>query len=208
MLFQLHPDWTEGQLTVVRSQLVSRLHMAEVASAINLGIYLRLSKGEERGGLRQKTTVLSNTMEAVLGALYLDGGLDPVKAFACRYVTGELAGKLAEELRSGDALGNYKSALQEHLQAARTGIPVYKVKAESGPEHRKRFLVEVRLKPVEGEPGRPLARGMGSTKKLAEQDAARRALARLRSIAAGNRAEPEVEDGAGARKGKEADWTR
>jgi ribonuclease-3 len=191
MLFQLHPDWTEGQLTVVRSQLVSRLHMAEVAGSIDLGIYLRLSKGEERGGLRQKTTVLSNTMEAVLGALYLDGGLEPVKGFVSRYVTGDLAGKLAEELRSGAALGNYKSALQEHLQAARAGIPVYRVKTESGPEHRKRFLVEVRLNPVDGQPGKPLARGMGSTKKLAEQDAARRALARLGVAADGIQAEPE-----------------
>jgi ribonuclease-3 len=82
-------------------------------------------------------------------------------------------------LRSGAALGNYKSALPEHLQAERTGTPMYKVKSESGPDHRKRFLVEVRLKPENGEPGKPLARGMGSTKKHAEQDAARRALERL-----------------------------
>jgi ribonuclease-3 len=76
-------------------------------------------------------------------------------------------------------LGNYKSALQERLQANRAGAPVYKVKSESGPDHRKRFLVEVRLKPAEGEPGKPLARGTGSTKKHAEQDAARRALVRM-----------------------------
>ncbi len=92
---------------------------------------------------------------------------------------GDAAEQLAQELLSGAALGNYKSALQEHLQAARAGTPVYKVKSESGPDHRKRFLVEVRLKPAEGEPGRPLARGMGNTKKHAEQDAARRALARI-----------------------------
>ena len=66
---------------------------------------------------------------------------------------GEAVEQLAEELRSGAALGNYKSALQEHLQAARAGLPVYKVKSESGPDHRKRFLVEVRLKPADGEPG-------------------------------------------------------
>jgi ribonuclease-3 len=90
---------------------------------------------------------------------------------------------LAEELRSGAALGNYKSALQEHLQAARTGTPVYRLKSESGPDHRKRFMVEVRLKTEAGEPGKPLARGMGSTKKQAEQDAARRALDRLTATA-------------------------
>jgi ribonuclease III len=179
-LFLLHPDWREGELTRMRAQLVSRQHMAEVASALQLGRHLRLSRGEDRSGLRRKSTVLSNTMEAVLGALFLDGGLEPVRAFVRRHVMGEAAEKLARELRSGAALGNYKSALQEHLQAARAGSPVYKVKSESGPDHRKRFLVEVRLK-EQGEPGKPLARGVGTTKKLAEQDAARRALTRLTS---------------------------
>jgi ribonuclease-3 len=178
-LFLLHPEWQEGELTRVRAQLVSRQHMAEVAAAIGLGNHLRLSRGEDRSGLRRKATVLSNTMEAVIGAMFLDGGLEPVRIFARNYVMGDAVEQLARELRSGAALGNYKSALQEHLQAERTGTPVYKVKSESGPDHRKRFLVEVRLKPAEGEPGKPLARGMGSTKKHAEQDAARRALARL-----------------------------
>ncbi|HUH62365.1 MAG TPA: ribonuclease III [Terracidiphilus sp.] len=183
-LFRLHPEWSEGELTVVRSQLVSRQHMARVAAAIGLGNYLRLSRAEERGGLRHASTVLSNTMEAVLGALYLDGGLEPVREFARLYVMGDTAEQLAAELRSGAALGNYKSALQEHVQATRLGTPVYKVRGESGPDHRKRFLVEVRLRPEGGEPGRPLARGSGSTKKDAEQDAARRALTRLRAAAA------------------------
>lgn len=183
-LFLMHPEWQEGELTRVRAQLVSRQHMAEVAAAIGLGNHVRLSRGEDRSGLRRKSTVLSNTMEAVLGALFLDGGLEPVRAFARRYVMGDAVEQLARELRSGAALGNYKSALQEHLQASRAGTPIYKVKSESGPDHRKRFLVEVRLKPAEGEPGKPLARGMGSTKKHAEQDAARRALARLTTVTA------------------------
>ncbi len=182
-LFKLHPEWHEGELTRVRAQLVSRQHMAEVASAIGLGSHLRLSRGEDRGGLRRKNTVLSNTMEAVLAALFLDGGLEPVRAFVRRQVMGEAAELLAEELRSGAALGNYKSALQEYLQAARAGTPVYRVKSESGPDHRKRFLVEVRLNVGDMEPGKPLARGMGSTKKHAEQDAARRALDRLMAAA-------------------------
>ena len=194
-LFTAHPEWQEGELTRVRAQLVSRRHMAEVAQAIGLGKHLRLSRGEDRGGLRRKSTVLSNTMEAVIAALFLDGGMEPVRTFARRSVMGEAAEQLAEELRSGAALGNYKSALQEHLQAARSGRPVYKVKSESGPDHRKRFLVEVRLKTNEAEPGRPLARGTGSTKKHAEQDAARRALARLIAIenraGEGNHAEEE-----------------
>jgi ribonuclease III len=183
-LFEAHPEWKEGELTRVRSQLVNRQHMAEVGTAVGLGNHLRLSKGEDRSGLRHKGTVLSNSMEAVMGALFLDGGLEPVRAFARRWVMGETAEVLAQELRSGAALGNYKSALQEHLQASKTGTPVYRVKSESGPDHRKRFLVEVRLKPEEGDAGKALARGQGNTKKHAEQDAARRALERLQAIEA------------------------
>jgi ribonuclease-3 len=196
-LFSAHPEWQEGELTRVRSQLVSRQHMAEVASAIRLGSHLRLSRGEDRSGLRNKSTILSNTMEAVLAALFLDGGLEPVRAFARRWVMGEAAEHLAEELRSGAALGNFKSALQEHLQAERLGAPVYRVKSESGPDHRKRFLVEVRLKTGESEPGKALARGMGSTKKHAEQDAARRALERIIAAKSGDPAAASVQSDAG-----------
>lgn len=178
-LFDAHPEWREGELTRVRAQLVSRQHMGGVAAVVQLGRYLRLSKGEDRSGLRRKSTVLSNTMEAVMGALFLDGGLEPVRAFARSRVMGEAAERLAAELRSGEALGNYKSALQERLQASRVGTPVYIVKHETGPGHRKRFMVEVRLKSQGNVPSEPLARGLGSTKKVAEQDAARRALEHL-----------------------------
>lgn len=181
-LFLLHPEWSEGELTRARAHLVSRQHMAEVAAQIGLGSHLRLSRGEDRSGLRRKSTVLSNTMEAVIGALFLDGGLEAVRAFTQRYVIGDAVEQLAKELKSGAALGNYKSALQERLQASRAGTPVYRVKSESGPDHHKRFLVEVRLKSADGQPGKPLARGIGSTKKFAEQDAARRALVRMSSV--------------------------
>lgn len=205
-LFALHPDWHEGELTRVRARLVSRQHMALVAESIGLGRHLRLSRAEERGGLRRKSTVLSNTMEAVIGACFLDGGLEPVRAFARGAVMGEAAEQLAEELRSGAALGNYKSALQERLQAEHAGTPVYRVKSESGPDHRKRFLVEVRLKMEAGEPGKPLARGTGSTKKLAEQDAARRAIEKLVRLenAASEAVEHARTGGANALSGVEA----
>ncbi len=183
-LFAEYPRWSEGELTRVRAQLVSRQHMAAVAGRVDLGSYLRLSRGEERGGLRHKCTVLSNAMEAVIGAMFLDGGLEPVRGLVSRHVMGEAAELLAEEVRTGAALGNYKSALQEHLQAARVGVPVYQVQRESGPDHHKRFWVEVRLKTA-GEPGTPLALGCGSTKKRAEQDAARRALDKLSAAATG-----------------------
>ena len=193
-LFTAHPEWREGELTRIRAQLVSRQHMADIAAAVSLGKHLRLSRGEERSGLRNKSTVLSNTMEAVMGAMFLDAGLEPVRAFVRTRVMGEAAEHLAEELRSGAALGNYKSALQERLQAARAGTPVYQVKSESGPDHRKRFLVEVRLRTDASEPEKPLARGRGSTKKHAEQDAARRALDRLTAaeVSTATPTEPEA----------------
>ena len=198
-LYAAHPEWREGELTRIRSGLVSRQRMAQVAETIGLGKHLRLSRGEERSGLRCKGTVLSNTMEAVMGALYLDGGLEPVRTFVRSQVMGEAAERLAVELRSGAALGNYKSALQERLQAARAGAPFYRVKSESGPDHHKRFLVEVRVKGKAGERGKPLARGMGRTKKLAEQDAARRALEQLESAGAnaGGAPPPNAENDTG-----------
>lgn len=193
-LFGQHPEWHEGELTRVRARLVSRQHMGQVAEAVELGRYLRLSKGEDRSGLRKKSTVLSNGMEAVIGALYLDGGLETVKGFVRRQVMGEEAEELAEQVRSGAALGNFKSALQERLQAEGSGTPVYRVKSESGPDHRKKFLVEVRLKGDDNGPGRALARGMGGTKKKAEQDAARRALARLDRSAGSEKKMESAED--------------
>jgi ribonuclease-3 len=178
-LYGAHPEWDEGELTRVRAQLVSRKHMAEVAKELKLGRHLRLSRGEERSGLRNTATLLSNSMEAVLGALFLDGGLEPVRSFARTYVIGQAAEQLAEELRSGAALGNFKSALQEYLQSTHVGTPEYRVKSEMGPDHRKKFLVEVCLSADGGGPGQVLASGKGSTKKHAEQNAAQSALQRL-----------------------------
>jgi ribonuclease-3 len=208
-LYAEHPEWREGELTRMRSGLVSRQRMAQVAETIGLGKHLRLSRGEERSGLRLKSTVLSNTMEAVMGALYLDGGLEPVRGFVRSQVMGEAAEQLALELRSGAALGNYKSALQERLQAAHAGAPVYRVKSESGPDHRKVFIVEVRVKGGAGERGKPLARGVGSTIKFAEQDAARRALEQMEwaDAHAGSALSPDAEIDAepGAEPGAEID---
>jgi ribonuclease III len=188
-LFLSHPEWSEGQLTRVRAHLVSRKHMADVATSIGLGNHLRISRGEDRGGLRRTSTVLSNTMEAVIGALFLDGGLEPARTLVRRLVMGDTAEQLARELQSGAALGNYKSALQEHLQALRAGSPIYSVVEESGPDHRKRFQVEVSIVSAGSQAGRQFAIGSGSTKKLAEQDAARRALERLRAEESVNTAE-------------------
>jgi ribonuclease III len=198
-LFQGHPQWQEGELTRMRAQLVSRRHMAEVALAIGLGEHLLLGKGEERSGGRKKTAILANAMEAVLAAMYLDasvngkmgGALEPVRRFARKHILGSAADDLARELISGAALGDHKSALQEHLQATRAGVPVYRVESESGPDHRKRFQVEVRLRTADGQTGVSLANGSGSTKKKAEQEAARRALALLAGQATAAEPVPE-----------------
>ena len=186
-LFEQHPDWQEGELTRVRAQLVSRRHMADVALKIGLGEHLLLGKGEEKSGGRKKVAILANAMEAVIAAMYLDSGakegmhssLKPVRAFAARHVMGSAAEDLARELQSGASLGDHKSALQEHLQATRAGVAVYRVENESGPDHRKRFQVELRLRSADGRLGDAMASGMGSTKKKAEQEAARRALSLL-----------------------------
>jgi len=128
-----------------------------------------------------------------------------VRAFVRSQVMGEAAERLAVELRSGAALGNYKSALQERLQAAHAGAPYYRVKNESGPDHRKVFIVEVRVKGPAGERGKPLARGVGSTIKFAEQDAARRALEQLEQTGghAGGTVSAHAESGAEVDTGDE-----
>lgn len=192
-LYRRHPTWQEGELTRIRAQLVSRRHMAEVAQAIGLGDHLRLGKGEERSGGRRKSAILANAMEAVLAAMYLDGSpekdgsaaLEPVRRFAQKHILGPAEDELARELLSGAALGDHKSALQQYLQASHAGIAVYTVESESGPDHRKRFQVEVRVKAKDGLTGGPLAHGTGTTKKKAEQEAARRALALLANGLAG-----------------------
>jgi ribonuclease-3 len=189
-LFQSNPNLQEGELTRLRAQLVSRRNMAEVAQAIGLGDHLRLGKGEERSGGRKKAAILANAMEAVIAAMYLDGSpgsnslpaspgsgsLEAVRNFARKHILGIAAEDLARELQSGAALGDHKSALQEYLQSTHAGTAVYQVESESGPDHRKRFYVELRLRSGEGQVGDPLASGIGSTKKKAEQEAARRAL--------------------------------
>jgi len=183
-LFKAHPNLQEGELTRLRAQLVSRKHMGEVAQSIGLGDYLRLGRGEERSGGRHKSAILANAMEAVIAAVYLDANdsersLTSVRRFAEAHILGPAAADLARELRSGAALGDHKSALQEYLQAARAGTPSYAVESESGPDHRKRFQIALRVKSTDGDLGEVIAKGTGSTKKKAEQEAARRALLQL-----------------------------
>lgn len=182
-LYTRHPELKEGSLTRLRAHLVSRKHLGQVALQLGLGRYLRLGKGEERSGGRKKSALLANSMEAVIGALYLDGGLPPARKLVEKSVLEPYLEELEHQLIESGVLGDHKSALQELLQAQKSGAPEYVVRGESGPDHRKRFLVEVRLMTAEGQHSKALARGIGATKKKAEQEAARRAFQKLQSRA-------------------------
>jgi len=181
-LYRRYPELREGELTRLRAALVSRQHLVVVAGKLQLGDALFLGKGEERSGGRKKSALLADCVEAVIGALYLDAGLEAAREFVGRWVFEPYVGELRAAIEGGGAIGDHKSALQEFLQARKAGQPQYVVKGESGPDHRKRFLVEVRVGAGGSENGgspRILARGSGTTKKHAEQEAARRAYHRL-----------------------------
>lgn len=182
-LCRRYPELREGELTRLRSELVSRRHLGQVAARLNLGEFMLLGRGEERSGGRKKSALLANCIEAVIAALYLDGGIQTTRAFVLREIIEPAASALRDQMRGAKTIGDSKSALQELLQARDHSQPEYAIKAESGPDHRKRFLVEVFAR-RDGIRGRALARGVGTTRKKAEQEAARRAIARLQSITA------------------------
>ena len=177
-LCKRYPELREGALTRLRAELVSRRHLGLVAARLNLGEHMLLGRGEERSGGRKKNALLANCMEAVVAALYLDAGLESTRAFIVREVIEPSAAALRDRMMGGSSIGDHKSALQELLQAQKQGQPEYAVKAESGPDHRKRFLVEVFVAQNGGKT-KALARGLGNTKKKAEQEAARRAIIKL-----------------------------
>jgi ribonuclease-3 len=188
-LFRRFPRSREGELTRLRASIVSRRHLGETAVRIDLGSLLRLGKGEERSGGRSKSALLSNALEAVIAAVYLDGGLKAASRFIERIIVNPalpdldlaLAAPPADHTGSAifsGAVGDHKSALQEHLQAIGAGQPEYVLTAETGPDHRKRFRVEVRVTDAAGATT-VLAESEGQTKKAAQQQAAKIAFARL-----------------------------
>ena len=181
-LFRRFPASREGELTRLRASLVSRRHLGEVAARIGLGLLLRLGRGEEQSGGRNKSAILANALEAVIAALYLDGGLSVARAFIDRHIVEPALPDLHFALENGNtfsgAIGDHKSALQEHLQAIGAGQPRYVLTDESGPDHQKRFRIEVRIDDKAGG-SRSLAESEGTTKKQAQQEAARLAFRRL-----------------------------
>jgi ribonuclease-3 len=165
VLYHEFPSFQEGQKSKAKAAMVSTAALAAMADRIGLGAYLLLGRGEEKTGGRRKQALLADGCEALIAALYLDGGIDAARGFLLRELVDEL-----EALRSPDFLRDYKSALQERLQSTGRPLPVYVVTAEVGPEHDKRFHVTVRV----GD--QVLAESEGRTKKEAEQAAAKAAL--------------------------------
>lgn len=174
-LVERYPESREGDLSRLRAHLVSATHLYGVACALDLGRYLELGRSEEMSGGRGKKTLLVDALEALIAAIYLDGGIEPARAF--------VAGHVLDAPPSGDptldpdiqaSITNFKSALQELAQSRKLPQPRYAIVRERGPEHSKTFTVEVRVgKEWTGQ-------GEGASKKVAAQRAARQVYQRLR----------------------------
>jgi ribonuclease III len=167
LLFERFPHYNEGKLSRLRAGIVNEKQLALVAAELDLGMALHLGKGEELSGGRQKPSLLANAYEAVLAAVYLDGGLDALM----KIVETHFSRFFSEDEDLPQALDkDYKTRLQEVIQSREKTVPHYRLEAEEGPDHNKRFRVSVWLK------DQLLALGSGPTKKSAQQQAASRAL--------------------------------
>ena len=164
-LFRTHPDLPEGELTRTRSALVCEESLVEVAKAWGLGEYLRLGKGENAGGGRRRPSIQADAVEAVLAAVYLDGGIGSARKIIQKYILD----RESEKARNRD----YKTALQELVQRESGQVLQYRLTGSSGPDHAKIFTVEVDLN------GATIGQGEGHSKKEAEQNAARAAIGHL-----------------------------
>jgi ribonuclease-3 len=169
MLFRDFPAFNEGQKSKVKASLVSTATLARQAERLSLGDHLLLGRGEEKTGGRRKQALLADGYEALIAAIYLDGGIEQARAFILR----EFDPLLGDVKESGLTGQDFKSALQEHLQATERPLPEYRLTGTMGPDHRKQFQVAVFVG------GDSLAEAIGPSKKEAEQEAARLALVRL-----------------------------
>ena len=166
-LYRLYPDMPEGKMSRLRAELVCEQALHGVACALHLGDYIRLGHGEERSGGRERPSILADAVEAVIAAMYLDGGLEPAQRFILAHILNGLAeGEIHH-------VADYKTELQERVQRRAGQTLSYTVCAESGPDHNKTFTMAVLLN------GSGIGRGTGRTKKEAEQSAARCALETL-----------------------------
>ena len=166
-LFRIYPKMPEGQMTRLRAELVCEQSLHAVAQKLDLGRYIKLGRGEEHTGGRQRESILADAVEAVIAAMYLDGGIEVSKHFIDEYI---LSGFEEEKVHTAT---DYKTALQEQVQRKAGQTLAYELVSESGPDHRKTFTMRVALN------GRPIGEGSGRTKKEAEQNAAKAGLEAL-----------------------------
>lgn len=164
-IYARFPNMPEGELTRLRASLVCEKALCGFAREIGIGKYLRLGKGEDKGGGRERDSILADAFEAVLAAIYLDGGMEIAKPYILKFITREL-----EHLDEDDDFKDYKTALQEIIQRNPEETVTYLLTGEEGPDHAKTFTVEVRLN------SNVIGRGKGRSKKRAEQMAAKQAL--------------------------------
>jgi ribonuclease-3 len=184
-LLRRFPHFQEGRLSKLRAHLVSERHLVQAARKLGIGNFLRLGHGEEKSGGRSKTTLLVDALEAVLGAAYLDAGF----LVAREIILSHIVSPELEALQNGPgvAVSDFKSTLQETLQASGRAPLSYELVEEFGPEHSKTFIVEARLNPRPGEQAEFIGRANGTTKKRAEQEAARQVLEYLESLRSSDR---------------------
>ena len=166
-LYRNFPDRPEGELTRMRADMVCETSLAAIAEQVGLGQHLLLGHGEEAGGGRSRASILADAVESVIAASFLDGGMDAARGFIQRFVLSRVP---VQQLTNKD----YKTALQELVQQKKNQTITYCLVGESGPDHDKTFLVEVSLN------GQMVGRGCGTSKKRAEQDAARDALSKIK----------------------------
>ncbi len=163
-LMEQYPELPEGNLSRLRAALVNEARLADIARSIDLGRFIKLGKGERLTDGHDKNSILADAFEAVIAAVYLDGGFDAARETARRHFRAHLSGVAAQ-----NADQDYKTRLQERVQATLKAAPVYEIAREYGPDHDKTFVVSLRIGDLE-------TAGTGKNKKAAEQDAARNAL--------------------------------
>ena len=165
-LFERHPDYPEGDLTKLRASLVCEPALASAARGIDIGQHLLLGKGEESTGGRQRESITSDALEAVIGAIYLDSGIEAARKFILEFILNDIENK--------QLFHDSKTTLQEVVQGTSKGAIVYTLIREEGPDHNKTFTVAISIG------GEDVGVGVGRTKKAAEQVAAYQALLALR----------------------------
>ncbi len=165
-LYRTFPDRPEGELTRMRADMVCETTLAAIAQQIDLGKHLNLGHGEEQGGGRSRTSILADAVESIIAASFLDGGMEPARQLITRFVLCRVP---VEKLKNVD----YKTAFQELVQQKKDQVITYCLTGQSGPDHNKEFTVEVSLN------GQVVGNGVGTSKKRAEQAAAKAAMEAL-----------------------------